>query len=186
MQSAFDTDSLSSVPIEFTAYDDSGSFRSSEVMSSSASTDHPGIGAGVDVDLPVLQSSVSVHYDKDVIENRNSNKASVTMSSQQHRLRVLILETVQMGTPEFQTAINKGRGIFQRARGLDDSVAKTLKEIGVRKGRLATREQCAQLCGRAVVVELLWIRWKACARYDIGWHFVQVERLNRRESPENM
>ncbi|TFA99562.1 hypothetical protein CCMA1212_008577 [Trichoderma ghanense] len=255
MQSAFDADSLISAPIEFTADDGSGSFRSSEVMSSSASTDHLSIGAGVGLDLLFLEASVSVHYDKDVMENRDSNKASVTTSyragtvafvrppdlsadafdvlhrkgidafhatygdfyvggyriggdasvlfstdassrSEAETKRVnidveswfddyheqwvttssstqrstvvrvsaystveqaLISEAVQMGTPEFQAALEKGRGIYQRARGLDDSVTKILREIGVGKGRLVTREQCAQLCGRAVVVELLLV-----------------------------
>ncbi|KAH0494693.1 hypothetical protein TgHK011_008284 [Trichoderma gracile] len=255
MQSAFDTDSLISAPIEFTADDASGSFRSSEVMSSSASTEHLSIGVGVGVDLPFLEASVSVQFDKDVMENRDSNKASVTMSyragtvafvrppelsanafdvlrrkgiqgfhtiygdfyvggyriggdasvlfstdassrsetetkrvkidveswfgdyheqsamssSRTERSRVvrvsaystieqvLISEAVQMGTPEFQAATVQGRGIYQRARGLDDTVARILKDIGVSKGRLVTREQCAQLCSRAIVVELLLV-----------------------------
>ncbi|KAM0511995.1 hypothetical protein ACHAPE_009351 [Trichoderma viride] len=80
MQSAFDKDSRYSVPIKFTAYDGSGSFRSSEVMSSSTSTDHLSVGAGVGVDLPFLPGTVFVHYDKDVMENRDSDKASVTTS----------------------------------------------------------------------------------------------------------
>ncbi|KAL7912370.1 hypothetical protein GGI35DRAFT_313071 [Trichoderma velutinum] len=255
MQSAFDTDSLISASIEFTAYDGSCSFRSSEVMSSSASTDHLSVGAGVGVDMPCLEGSVSVHYDKDVMENRDSNKASVTTSyragtvafvrppdlssdafdvlygqgidafstiygdfyvggyriggdtsvlfstdassrSESERKRVnidveswfgdyheqtstsssstehsivvhlsaystieqaLISQAVQMGTPEFKNATEKGRAIYQRARGLNDSIANILKEIDVRGGRLVTREQCAELCRRAVVVELLLV-----------------------------
>ncbi|PTB62068.1 hypothetical protein BBK36DRAFT_1130070 [Trichoderma citrinoviride] len=255
MQSAFDTDSLVSVPIEFTTDDGSGSFRSSEVMSSSASTDHLSIGAGVGVDLLFLSASVSVQFDRDVMENRDSNKASVTTSyragtvafvrppelsadafdvlrrkgidgfhatygdfyvggyriggdasvlfstdassrseTETKRVKIdveswfgdyhaesvttssrtersivvrvsaystieqaLISEAIQMGTPEFQAAFEKGRGIYQRAWGLDDSVTKVLEEIGVSKGELVTREQCAQLCGRAVVVELLLV-----------------------------
>lgn len=62
-----------------------------------------------------------------------------------------------MDTPELQATISKGRGISQRVRGLDDSVAKILPEISVSNGRLVTREQCAQLCGRGVVVELLLV-----------------------------
>ncbi|KAJ4855454.1 uncharacterized protein T069G_11012 [Trichoderma breve] len=255
MQSAWDTDSLISAPIEFTANDGNCSFRSSEVMSSSASTDHLSVGAGVGIDLPCLEGSVSVHYDQDVMENRDSNKASVTTSyragtvafmrppelspdafdvlygqgidafsaiygdfyvggyriggdtsvlfstdassrsesetkrvnidvetwlgdyheewstsssSTEHSTLVhvsaystieqaLISQAVQMGTPEFRAATEKGRAISQRARGLEDSVAKILKEVGVREGRLVTREQCAQLCRRAVVVELLLV-----------------------------
>ncbi|KAK1238467.1 hypothetical protein MKX07_006613 [Trichoderma sp. CBMAI-0711] len=255
MQSAFDAESLISAPIEFAADDASGSFKSSEVMSSSASTDHLSIGAGVGVDLPFLQASVSVQFDKDVMENRDSNKASVTTSyragtvafvrppelsvdafdvlrrkgingfyatygdfyvggyriggdasvlfstdassrseTETKRVRIdveswlgdyheqsattssrtersivvrvsaystieqaLVSEAVQMGTPEFQAAVKKGRGIYQRASELDDAVTKALKDIGVRKGRLVTREQCAQLCSRAVVVELLLV-----------------------------
>jgi hypothetical protein len=75
-QSAFDADSLGLAPVVFTAYDGSGSFKSSEVMSSSASTDHLSVGVGVGVDLVFLEASVSVHYDGDVMGNRDSNKAS--------------------------------------------------------------------------------------------------------------
>ncbi|KAL7807168.1 hypothetical protein V8C44DRAFT_337873 [Trichoderma aethiopicum] len=255
MQSAFDTESLVSALIEYTADDASGSFKSSEVMRSSASTDHLSIGAGVGVDLPFLEASVSVQFDKDVMENRDSNKASVTTSyragtvafvrppklsadafdvlcgkgingfhatygdfyvggyriggdasvlfstdassrseTETQRVKIdveswfgdyheqsattstttersmvvhvsaystieqaLISEAVQMGTPEFQVVVDKGRGIYQRARRLDDSVTKVLRETGVSKGRLVTREQCAQLCGRAVVIELLLV-----------------------------
>ncbi|PNP48452.1 hypothetical protein TGAMA5MH_00490 [Trichoderma gamsii] len=69
-----------SAPIEFTAYDDSGSIKSSEVMSSSASKYHLSVGTGVGIDLLFLEGSVSVHYDKDDMENRDSDKASVTTS----------------------------------------------------------------------------------------------------------
>lgn len=80
LRSAFAADSLGSAPVVFTAYDGSSSFRSCEVMSSSASTDHLSVGVGVGVDLVFLEASVSVHYDRDVMENRDSNKASVTTS----------------------------------------------------------------------------------------------------------
>lgn len=50
------------------------------MMSSPASTDHFSVGASAGVDLSVLQSSVSVHYDKATMENRDSKKASVTTS----------------------------------------------------------------------------------------------------------
>lgn len=252
-QSAFDPDSLSSAPVVFTAYDGSGSFRSSEVMSSSASTDHLSVGVGAGVDLVCLEASVSMHYDRDVMENRDSNKASVTTSyrtgsvsftrppelsadafqvlygqgvdgfkavfgdyyvggyriggdasvffstdasrrsetetkrvnisvescfgdyheeeatssaNTEHRQevrmsaystieQVLISDTVQMGTTKFQAAIERGKGIHKRAQGLHDCVAKVLNEVGVREGKLLTQRQCAQLCERAVVVELL-------------------------------
>ncbi|KAL7959080.1 hypothetical protein V8C34DRAFT_280863 [Trichoderma compactum] len=51
-----------------------------EVMSSSALTDHLSVGAGVGIDMPCLEGSVSVHYDQDVIETSDLNKALVTMS----------------------------------------------------------------------------------------------------------
>ncbi|KAK4060212.1 uncharacterized protein Triagg1_10837 [Trichoderma aggressivum f. europaeum] len=184
MQSAFNTYSLISAPIEFTANDGNCSFRSSEAMSSSASTDHLSVGAGVGFDTPCLEGSVSVHYDQDVMENRDSNKGSVTTSyragtvalmrppelspdafdvftdassrSESERKRVnidvetwlgdyheetstsssstehstvvhvsahstieqaLISQAVQMGTPEFRAATEKGRAISQRAGG---------------------------------------------------------------------
>ncbi|KAF5705848.1 hypothetical protein FGLOB1_7745 [Fusarium globosum] len=254
-KSAFDAESLDITPVVFTAYDGSGSFRSSEVMSSSASTDHLSVGVGVGVDLVVLEASVSVHYDRDVMENRDSNKASVTTSyragsvafvrppelsadafnilhnrgidkfksvfgdyyvggyrigadasvllstntssrsetetksvkitvetwfdsyseeeytSSSSRERhaevhlsafssieqLLIVRTVQMETPEFQALLKQGRGIHQRAQGLEDQVARVLKDIGVREGKSLTPRECAQLCERAVVVELLLI-----------------------------
>jgi len=254
-QSAFDPNSLAATPIVFTVHDGCSSFRSSEVLSSSASADHLSVGVGVGVDLVFLQGSVSVHYDKDVLENRDTNKASVTTSyragtvafvrapelsadafrvlhgrgidefkaqfgdyyvdgyriggdasvlfstdasarsetetkrvdisvescfGDQHEQwatsstnteqntevhvsayltteQVLMAETVRMGTPSFQAAIQKGRSIHKRAQELDDSVAKVLKEIGVRQGKLVTRQQCAQLCERAMVVELLLV-----------------------------
>lgn len=254
-QSAFDPDSLSSAPVVFTEHDASGRFRSSEVISSSASTDHLSVGVGVGVDLVFLEASVSMHYDRDVMENKDSNKVSVTTSyragsvafahppelsadafqvlhdqgvddfkaifgdyyvggyqiggdasvffstdtssrseteakrinisvescfgdyhedeatnsmsmEQQQEVRVsaystieqvLIADTVQMGTARFQAAIEHGRGIHKRAQGLGDSVANVLKEVSVREGRLLTQRQCAQLCERGVVVELLLV-----------------------------
>ncbi|KAL7894096.1 hypothetical protein HDV63DRAFT_389629 [Trichoderma sp. SZMC 28014] len=47
--------------------------------------------------------------------------------------QALVLEAIQTGTPEFQAAISRGRGVYQRTRGLDDSVLKFLKEIGTQK-----------------------------------------------------
>ncbi|KPM42481.1 hypothetical protein AK830_g4056 [Neonectria ditissima] len=254
-QSAFDTDSLGSTPVVFTACDGSCSFKSSEVMSSSASTDHFSVGVGVGIDLVCLEASVAMHYDKDVMENRDANKASVTTSyragsvaftrppqlsedafrvlhrqgvdafkaafgdyyvggyriggdasvlfstdassrtetetsqvsisveswiddyheetytsstsaAQQQEVHVsaystveqlLVVETVHMGSPRFQTAVEQGRGIHRRAQGLDDAVAKVLKEVGVDERKPLSQAQCAQLCQRAVVVELLLV-----------------------------
>ncbi|KAG7406377.1 hypothetical protein Forpe1208_v013961 [Fusarium oxysporum f. sp. rapae] len=77
-QSAFDPASLDLAQIIFTASDCGGSFRSSEVMSSSASLDHLSFSMGAGVDLGFVEVSVSVQYDRNVMENRDSNKASVT------------------------------------------------------------------------------------------------------------
>lgn len=57
--------------------------------------------------------------------------------------QVLIAETAEMGTPKCQTAIERGRGIYRRAQGLEDSVVKVLKETGVRGRRLVTHQQRA-------------------------------------------
>ncbi|KAH7157282.1 hypothetical protein B0J13DRAFT_581507 [Dactylonectria estremocensis] len=79
-QSAFDAESLNSASIIFTLFDGSCSFRSSEAISLSASTDHLSVGVGAGFDMWALEASVSMHYDKDVMENRDSNKVSVLIS----------------------------------------------------------------------------------------------------------
>ncbi|RHZ67384.1 uncharacterized protein CDV56_109626 [Aspergillus thermomutatus] len=252
-QSAFDAESLSSTPVVFTAYDGGGRFRSSEAIGSSASTDHLSVGGGVGVDLGFLDASVSVQYDRDVLENRDSTKVSVTTSyragsvvfarppelsadafqilygrgpdefkaifgdyyvggyriggdasvlfstdtssrsetetksvkisveswfgdyhkewstsstSTEHHAEVrvsaystleqaLVGETVMIGTARFQAAIEQAQGIHQRAQGLADSIAKELAQIGVKKGKLVTQQQCIQLCESGAVIELL-------------------------------
>lgn len=88
---------------------------------------------------------------------RTERSTVVRVSAYSTIEQAFVSEAVQMGTPEFQAAVAKGRGIYQRARGLDDAITKVLRETGVRKGRLVTREQCAQLCGRVVVVEPLLV-----------------------------
>ncbi|KAM0227453.1 hypothetical protein ACHAPO_011515 [Fusarium lateritium] len=223
-ETAFSQDSLESTRIIFTANDGSCSFRSSEAFSSSSSMDHLSVSLGASVDMTCLEASVSMHYDKDVMENKDSNKASVntsyragsigytrspelsekafkilttqgveafksvygdyyvggyriggdaavlfstdqssyskteketvqievetwlsdyeeswstssTSSSSSADVRVsafstleqlIVAKTVQMGTPEFQAAIQQGRAIHKRAQGLEDGVAEVL------------------------------------------------------------
>jgi len=214
--------------------------------------DHLSVSMGASIDMLCLEASVSVHYDKDVMDNRDSNKASVTTSyragsvgyarppelseaafkiltgrgvdafksvygdyyvggyrigadasvlfstdtsshsekekkSVQIKVeswlgdydeswstssasassnatvrfsaystleRLIIAKTVQLGTSEFQAAIQQGREIHKRAQGLEDGVAKVLAEVGVRHGRTVTGRQCSQLCQRGIVIEL--------------------------------
>ncbi|KAK7229796.1 hypothetical protein V2G26_001966 [Clonostachys chloroleuca] len=270
-QSAFDSASLDSAPVHFAGFDCSASFRSSEAVSSSASTDHLSVGVGAGVDMVVLEASVPMHYDKDVMENRDSNKASVTTSyragsvalvrppelsadafrilykqgvdefkavyedyyvggyqiggdasalfstdssnrsetetkrvqirvetwlttheeqwsmsststEQNAEVRIsaystieqlLVAKTVRMGTPSFRAAIDQGRGIHRRAQALEDELAKVLKEVGVGEGKLMTPRQCAQLCIRAVVVELLLVPVE-CLRQVRYWPIIAL------------
>ncbi|KAF5670061.1 hypothetical protein FHETE_4744 [Fusarium heterosporum] len=79
-ETAFSEQSLDSTRIIFTANDGNCSFRSSEAMSSSSSMDHLSVSMGASVDMTCLEASVTMHYDKDVMDNRDSNKASVTTS----------------------------------------------------------------------------------------------------------
>ncbi|OBS23325.1 hypothetical protein FPOA_03874 [Fusarium poae] len=79
-ETAFSQESLGSTRIIFTANDGSCSFRSSEAMSSSSSLDHLSVSLGASVDIICLEASVSMHYDKDVMKNKDSNKASVNTS----------------------------------------------------------------------------------------------------------
>ncbi|GKU04421.1 hypothetical protein FLAG1_07120 [Fusarium langsethiae] len=251
-ESAFSQDSLESARIIFTANDSSCTYRSPEAFSSSSSMDHLSVSMGASVDMTCLEASVSMRYDKDVLENRDSNKASVTTSYRAGSVRyarspelseaafkiltrqgvegfksvygdyyvggyriggdaavlfstdqssysetekesvqikveswlgdyddnwstsstsssgtavvrinafstleqLIVAKTVQTGTPEFQAAIQLGRGIHKRAQGLEDGVAKVLGEVGVRHGKIVSPRQCTQLCQRAVVVEL--------------------------------
>ncbi|KAJ5646744.1 hypothetical protein N7490_003116 [Penicillium lividum] len=252
-ESAFDVESLSSASVRFTTDDDSGRFRSSEAMSSSASMDHLSVSVGAGVDLGFLEASVSVNYDRNVLQNRDSNKASVTtsyragtvafsrppelsedafrilqkegmevfkaefgdyyvggyriggdtsvlfttdasrrsevetkrvsisvdslfgdyheedatsLSSSEENFEVhisaystleqlLIMETVQAGTPRFQTVLEQGRGIHRRSQDLRNCVALVLQELGVRSGKRVTPQQCSRLCEHALVVELV-------------------------------
>lgn len=79
-QSAFDAASLDSARVVFTANDGRCSFRSSEAMSSSASSDYLSVSIGAAVNIVCLEASVLMHYDRAVMDNRDLNKASVIAS----------------------------------------------------------------------------------------------------------
>lgn len=105
------------------------------------------------------------HEQPTTMSSSTKHSAVVCVSAYSTIEQALVLQAIQTGAPEFQAGNSRWQGIYQRARGLDDSIAKLLKEIGVRKGRLVAREQCAQLCECAVVIELLLVESLRQGRY---------------------
>ncbi|RPA86776.1 hypothetical protein BJ508DRAFT_357872 [Ascobolus immersus RN42] len=78
--SLFAAESLQNVPIRFETSGNVASYRSTESISSSSSSEHLSVGFAVSVGCSCLGGSVSGQYDKLVLENHDGSKTSIQAS----------------------------------------------------------------------------------------------------------